>query len=101
LETESPKEVPGLGLYEALKEAKKQFVLKAIEQAGGNYAEAGRLLGGHPNHIHRLIRRLNLKAALEKCTEGKRMFSVECYRSPDADESDSQSDATLCGPRQR
>jgi transcriptional regulator with GAF, ATPase, and Fis domain len=45
----------------AIKEAKKQIVLTALETAGGNYIEAARSLGIHPNNLHRLIRNLDLK----------------------------------------
>jgi transcriptional regulator with GAF, ATPase, and Fis domain len=57
-ETESPTRAP---LYEAVKEAKKQVVRQALDKAEGNYAEAGKILGVHPNHVHRLIRELKLK----------------------------------------
>jgi len=50
--------------YEAVKEAKKQLLAKTLQQAGGNYTEAARLLGIHPNNLHPLIRSLNLKAGL-------------------------------------
>jgi len=52
--------------HEAVKEAKKQVILKAVEQAGGNYTEAARLLDVHGNYLHRLIRNLNLKPSLKK-----------------------------------
>jgi DNA-binding NtrC family response regulator len=49
-----------------VKESKKDLILKAVQQTAGNYTEAARLLGIHPNYLHRLIRNLNLKAALSK-----------------------------------
>jgi len=52
--------------YEALKEAKKQLILDALEHAGGNYTEAAKLLGVHPNNLHRLMRNLNLKGGQKK-----------------------------------
>jgi transcriptional regulator with GAF, ATPase, and Fis domain len=52
--------------YEAVREAKKQLILKAIEQAGGNYAEAARNLGIHPPNLHRIIRNLGLKDTLQQ-----------------------------------
>jgi len=58
LESESPTRLP---LYEAVKEAKKRFILQAIEQADGNYTEAAKILGIHPNHVHRLLRELKLR----------------------------------------
>jgi Nif-specific regulatory protein len=66
LEAEPATRLSVLQYHEAVKEAKKQLILRAVEQAGGNYTEAARLLGVHPNYLHRLIRNLNLKAALKK-----------------------------------
>jgi Nif-specific regulatory protein len=66
LETESPTGAPITEFHEAVKQTKKQLILMAIEQTGGNYTEAAKLLGLHPNYLHRLIRNLNLKAALKK-----------------------------------
>jgi len=40
--------------------------LNAFEQAQGNYTEAARLLGLHPNYLHRLIRNLNMKQLLKQ-----------------------------------
>ncbi len=54
-----------IGTYhEAIAEAKKQLILRAVEQASGNYTEAAKLLGVHPNYLHRLIRNMNLKAEI-------------------------------------
>jgi DNA-binding NtrC family response regulator len=55
----------GADYHEAIKEAKKQLILRACEQAGGSYVEAARLLNVHPNYLHRLIRNLNLKPLLK------------------------------------
>ena len=46
-----------------VKEQKKQLVQKAMQQCGGNYIEAAKVLGLHPNSLLRLIRNLGLKAA--------------------------------------
>src|SRR5262245_56881972 len=54
--------------HDAVREAKKQVIINAIEQASGNYVEAARLLGLHPNNLYRLIRNLNLKSRLKKQT---------------------------------
>ena len=51
--------------HETVNEAKKQVILRAFDQAGGNYTDAARLLGLHPNYLHRLIRNLDLKSALK------------------------------------
>jgi Nif-specific regulatory protein len=49
---------------EAVKEAKRQLILRAMEQAGGNYVEAASVLEIHPNNLHRLIRDLDLKSSI-------------------------------------
>jgi DNA-binding NtrC family response regulator len=46
--------------------AKRRLILDAMHRAGGNYTNAARLLGLHPNNLHRLIRDLELKHALQK-----------------------------------
>ena len=64
LEKELP---PGAVLakyHAAVKETKKQLILRAVQETKGNYTEAARLLGVHPNYLHRLVRNLNLKDAL-------------------------------------
>ncbi len=68
LETEAGAQAPSgtTRYHEAVAEVKKQLILKAVEQAEGNYTEAARNLGVHPNYLHRLIRNMNLKAALKK-----------------------------------
>ena len=40
--------------------------MKAFAAARGSYSAAARLLGLHPNYLHRLIRNLNLKPLLKK-----------------------------------
>ena len=52
---------PVNALAEGIRQAKKVLIERAIEQANGNYTEAAKLLGVHPNHLFRLIRTLNLK----------------------------------------
>ncbi|MGH9501934.1 MAG: sigma 54-interacting transcriptional regulator [Terriglobales bacterium] len=46
----------------SIKETKKQLILQALHQANGNYIEAAKALGMHPNSLLRLIRTLDLKA---------------------------------------
>jgi len=62
--------VPGGGtavrrFHEAVKQAKKDLIVRAVEEANGNYNGAARLLGLHPNYLHRLIKNLQLKTALK------------------------------------
>jgi transcriptional regulator with GAF, ATPase, and Fis domain len=51
--------------HAGVKERKKQLIRNAVEQTGGSYAEAARILGVHPNYLHRLIRNLELKESLK------------------------------------
>ena len=51
--------------HAAVKELKKQLICNAVEQTQGSYADAARLLGVHPNYLHRLIRNLELKETLK------------------------------------
>ena len=52
---------PVNALAEGIRQAKKELIERAIEQANGNCTEAAKLLGVHANHLFRLIRTLNLK----------------------------------------
>jgi transcriptional regulator with GAF, ATPase, and Fis domain len=59
------------GKYHAgVKDLKKQLILAAVEQTRGNYVEAAAILGLHPNYLHRLIRNLGLKDALQDASRG-------------------------------
>jgi transcriptional regulator with GAF, ATPase, and Fis domain len=51
--------------HAAIKELKKRLILDAVEQTHGSYADAARILGVHPNYLHRLIRNLELKESLK------------------------------------
>jgi Nif-specific regulatory protein len=64
LETEQPAGATMARYHEAIADAKRQVILRAVEQANGNYTEAAKLLGVHPNYLHRLIRNMNLKTVL-------------------------------------
>ncbi len=46
----------------SIKETRKQLVLQALQQANGNYIEAAKALGMHPNSLLRLVRTLELKS---------------------------------------
>ncbi len=41
--------------------AKQQVVSAALAQSRGNVTEAARLLGLHPNYLHRLLNQLGLR----------------------------------------
>jgi len=66
VETSNTNTLPVAGYHELLKKAKRLIVIKAIEEAEGNYTEAAKQLGVHPTNLHRLIRTLDLKAAIGK-----------------------------------
>jgi len=64
---------PALGAHEAtyhasVKDLKKRLIQNALEEAHGNYTDAARLLGVHPNYLHRLIRNLDLKESVKTAT---------------------------------
>ena len=70
---QEPAEDLSEGKYHArVKELKKQLILDAVEQTGGNYVEAAGILGVHPNYLHRLIRNLGLKDALNEALRESR-----------------------------
>jgi len=52
---------PVSALHDGIQKAKIELIERAIEQANGNYTDAAKLLGVHPNHLFRLVRTLNLK----------------------------------------
>jgi Nif-specific regulatory protein len=53
----------GAKFHEMIREIKKQLVGRALKDAGGSYAEAAKILGLHPNNLHRLMKTLGMKAA--------------------------------------
>lgn len=66
LERTPPPEMTEAKYHAALKELKKRLILDAVEQTNGSYADAARVLGVHPNYLHRLIRNLEMKEALRE-----------------------------------
>jgi Nif-specific regulatory protein len=61
-EAEAAGAAPSPAQYQNLvKDRKKQVILNAMEQAKGNYLEAAKILGLHPNSLLRLIRNFGLK----------------------------------------
>jgi DNA-binding NtrC family response regulator len=65
LDGAAPDAGTGAHYHDAVRNLKKQLILKAFEQ-GGNITEAARLLGLNANYLHRLIRNLDLRLALKK-----------------------------------
>jgi transcriptional regulator with GAF, ATPase, and Fis domain len=66
LERTPSHEVNEANYHAALKDFKKQLILAAIQQTRGSYTEAARLLGVHPNYLHRLVRNLEMKEILNE-----------------------------------
>lgn len=48
-------------LHDGIRDAKRILIERAIDQAGGNYTEAARILGVHANHLFRLVRTLDMQ----------------------------------------
>lgn len=60
LETGAARQDSG-SYHEALTQKKKELILNALSETSGNYTEAAKILGLHPNYLHRLIRNLGLR----------------------------------------
>jgi len=58
------------GYHETIRNEKTRVILAALEQAGGSFTEAAKLLGIHPNYLHRLVRNLNLRGAIQNGASG-------------------------------
>jgi len=50
--------------HAAVQDLKKKLILGAVKESNGNYTDAAKALGLHPNYLHRLIRNLNLKSSI-------------------------------------
>ena len=53
------------GYHETIRNEKTRVILAALDQAEGSFTEAAKLLGIHPNYLHRLVRNLNLRGAIK------------------------------------
>ena len=51
-----------LHYHDRMEQTKRDLILRAFERAGHSHADAARLLGVHPNYLHRLLRNLDLRA---------------------------------------
>jgi len=65
LDAPAVSEAPG-GYHQTVREEKKRAILAALSQSGGNFTDAAKLLGVHPNYLHRLVRNLGLREAVKK-----------------------------------
>ena len=67
LDTPAAAEAGG-GYHRTVREEKKRAILAALGRACGSYTEAAKLLGVHPNYLHRLVRNLDMKEEVQKAT---------------------------------
>jgi DNA-binding NtrC family response regulator len=65
VEAGSPVTASTAKYHGTIRERKKQLILQELQKTDGNYIEAARSLGIHPNSLLRLIRNLDLKAAVK------------------------------------
>jgi transcriptional regulator with GAF, ATPase, and Fis domain len=66
LESSSSSAAAPAKYHDAIRNLKKQLILSTFEQSGGSFTETAKVLGVHPNYLHRLIRNLDLRLALKK-----------------------------------
>jgi len=64
-----PTAASGVKYHDRINDLKKRIIVEAVKQSKGSYTEAAKLLGVHPNYLHRLIRNLNIKGELKKDNE--------------------------------
>jgi len=57
------------GYHEAVRKEKMRVILAALEKAGGRFTEGAKLLGIHPNYLHRLVHNLSLRDAIRDSSE--------------------------------
>jgi transcriptional regulator with PAS, ATPase and Fis domain len=56
--------------HEAVIRERRTVILQALERTDGNFTEAAKLLGVHPNYLHRLVNNLNLRQDLQRRERG-------------------------------
>ena len=61
LEAFAPQTDSSGGYHDNVTNRKKEIILDAMKKSKGSYTEAAKLLGLHPNYLHRLVRNLNLR----------------------------------------
>ena len=55
--------------HDRINALKKRMIVDAVKLTKGNYTEAAKQLGVHPNYLHRLIRNLDIKSEVKKESE--------------------------------
>ena len=66
-----PPQSDGKTYHDKINQLKKKMILDAVKQHKGNYTEAAKSLGVHPNYLHRLIRNLDIKGDLKRESDEK------------------------------
>ncbi len=61
LEATTPKAAPPVFFHDVVRETKRRTIHNALQQTGGNHAEAARVLGVNRTYLHRLIRSLGVE----------------------------------------
>jgi transcriptional regulator with GAF, ATPase, and Fis domain len=61
-----PADVSASQYEEAIEAAKRQVVIKAFDQADYDHETAAKILGLHPNYLHKLIRTMDLKTVIKR-----------------------------------
>jgi len=56
---------PPTGYHDHVTTTKKEIIIEAMKKSDGSFTEAAKLLGLHPNYLHRLVKNLNLKPHLK------------------------------------
>jgi Nif-specific regulatory protein len=64
--TKAPRKPGSLNYHETVEGMKRDLILRAFEQADHNHTAAARLLGVHPNYLHRLLRNFDLRRTLSE-----------------------------------
>jgi transcriptional regulator with GAF, ATPase, and Fis domain len=70
LEKDPPTGLTAGRYHAAVKEHKRELIVGAMQEARGNYTDAARILGVHPNYLHRLIKNLELRESLRSAVDG-------------------------------
>lgn len=65
IEMVSPADQFSGDFYEQVKQAKQKIISNAFQTAKGNFTEAARQLGIHPNNLHRIVREIGIKDDLK------------------------------------
>jgi transcriptional regulator with GAF, ATPase, and Fis domain len=66
LDVQPPLSMYAMQFHDAVRESKRQIILRTLDETGGDFAQSAKMLGLHVNNLHRLIRNLDLKSQVKK-----------------------------------